>query len=65
MRTSAIHKAVKAVADFVRGTQQTVEYLTWVYTERTRVQFDLRGVEPDASSTASRFEEIIQAARIP
>jgi hypothetical protein len=59
------HKAVRAVADLVQGTQQTVEYFTWVYTERTRVQFDVRGVEPDASSTASRFEEIIQAARIP
>ena len=59
------HKAVKAVADFVQGTQQTVEYFTWVYTERTRVQFDVRGVDPDAASTASRFEEIIQAAKIP
>jgi hypothetical protein len=59
------HKAVKAVADFLQGTKQTVEYFTWIFTEHTRVQFDVRAEEPDASSAVARLEEIIQAARIP
>ena len=59
------HKAVKAVADLPPGTRSITEYFTWIYTERTRVQFDVRGIEPEASSTASRLEEIIQTATIP
>jgi len=57
------HNAVRAVADATHSGQ--VEYFTWIFTERTRVQFDVRGVEPDASVITSRLGEIIQAARIP
>jgi hypothetical protein len=57
------HNAVTAVADLTHSGQ--VEYFTWIFTERTRVQFDVRGPEPDASTTTSRLGEIIQAATIP
>jgi hypothetical protein len=59
-------KAVNATADFLayNGAKQ-VEYFTWVFTERTRVQFDVRGVEPDARQTEARFQTIVRAARIP
>jgi hypothetical protein len=57
------HKAVRAVADLTHSGQ--VEYFTWIFTERTRVQFDVRGVEPDASTITSRLGTIVQAAQIP
>jgi hypothetical protein len=60
--TIAGHNALRAAADFSPGT---VEYFTWIFSERTRVQFDVRGVEPDASTVTSRLEEVIQAAEIP
>lgn len=58
--------AVNATADFVafNGAKQ-VEYFTWIFTGRTRVQFDVRGPEPDAGLTAARFQTIVRAARIP
>jgi hypothetical protein len=70
--------AVSAIADFVPAhasagprrparpaSQKLVEYFTWVFTEHTRVQFDVRGSETAAALVASRLEEIVQAARIP
>jgi hypothetical protein len=42
-----------------------VEYFTWIFTERTRVQFNVRGDDPDASQTETRFQQIVRAARIP
>jgi hypothetical protein len=71
-------QAESAIADFTPAHAQPgarrpagppagkmVEYFTWIFTERTRVQFDVRGAEGDAELVASRLEEIIQAARIP
>jgi hypothetical protein len=62
------HSAVKAVADLVQPTfraGKAVEYFTWIFTERTRAQFYVRGAEPGAGSAALRLEEIIQSATIP
>jgi hypothetical protein len=59
------HKAVRAAADRTENSQRTAEYFTWIFTERTRVQFDVRGADADASGVAARLEEIIQAANIP
>jgi hypothetical protein len=61
------HQAVSAVADFPPGArfERHVEYFTWIFTERTRVQFDVRGTEPDAAATTARLEQIILAASIP
>ncbi|HEV3061413.1 MAG TPA: hypothetical protein VGY48_24405 [Vicinamibacterales bacterium] len=58
-------KAVRATADFVVVGKPQVEYFTWIFTERTRVQFDVRGDDPDASQTEMRFQQIVRAARIP
>jgi hypothetical protein len=59
-------KAVSATADFiVLGGKKQVEYFTWIFTEHTRVQFDVRGSEPEASQTEARFQQIVRAARIP
>jgi hypothetical protein len=59
-------KAVTATADFiVPGGKKQVEYFTWIFTERTRVQFDVRGSEPEASQTEARFQQIVHTARIP
>jgi hypothetical protein len=61
------HDAVSAVADFppTGRVAREVEYFTWIFTERTRVQFDVRGTEPDASATMTRLERIIRGATIP
>ena len=72
------HAAVSAIADFEppRGApgprrpaaptpQPLVEYFTWIFTEHTRVQFDVRGEEAEAALVAARLDEIIQASRIP
>jgi hypothetical protein len=58
-------KAVSATADFVVAAKPQVEYFTWIFTERTRVQFNVRGDDPGASQTETRFQEIVHAARIP
>jgi hypothetical protein len=58
-------KAVSATADFVMVGKPQVEYFTWIFTERTRVQFDVRGDDPDASQTETRFQRIVRGARIP
>jgi hypothetical protein len=54
-----------ATADFIGQGHGQVEYFTWIFTERTRVQFDVRGSDPQASQTDARFQEIVRAARIP
>jgi hypothetical protein len=58
-------RAVQATADFIGQAQPQVEYFTWILTERTRVQFDVRSTDPEASQTEARFQEIVRAARIP
>jgi hypothetical protein len=58
-------KAVSATADFAVVGKPQVEYFTWIFTESTRVQFDVRGDDPDASQTETRFQQIVRAARIP
>lgn len=59
------HHAIKATADFMAMRQRGVEYFTWIYTEHTRVQFDVRGVEPEAGLVALRVESLIDGAQIP
>lgn len=59
------HNAETATADFVERGQNWVEYFAWIYTEKTRVQFDIRGMEPDASFVRAQFDQIIQLADIP
>jgi hypothetical protein len=48
-----------------RHDRTGVEYLTWVFTERTRVQFDVRGTPDRAADVNAALEGIITAARIP
>jgi hypothetical protein len=59
------HKAVRAAADYSDNALPVAEYFTWIFTERARVQFDVRGTDADASAVAARVEEIIHAAMIP
>jgi hypothetical protein len=61
----ANHRAVRAVADFAQGSRTRAEFFTWIFTERTRVKFDVRGAEPGSLSAAMRLEGIIQSAAIP
>ena len=61
----ANHRAVRAVADIAQGSRTRAEFFTWIFTERTRVQFDVRGAAPGSLSAAMRLEEIIQSAAIP
>ncbi len=58
-------KAVQATADFIGQGHGQVEHFTWIITEHTRVQFDVRGPDPEASQTEARFQAIVRAARIP
>jgi hypothetical protein len=59
------HQAEIAVADFIERDQQMVEYFTWVFTERTRVQFDVRGTPERSADVNAALEGIVTTARIP
>jgi hypothetical protein len=61
------HQAISAIADYPSAGRfaRQVEYFTWIFTERTRVQFDVRGPEPDAAAETARLNQIILAASIP
>jgi hypothetical protein len=53
---------VQAIADL---RPEGAEYFTWIFTEHTRVQFDVRGTDAEASLVAARLQSIIESAQIP
>jgi flavin-dependent dehydrogenase len=59
------HQAESAVGEFLQDDRKTIEYFTWIFTEHTRVQFDIRGAEDGAALVNSALNEIIRTARIP
>jgi hypothetical protein len=57
--------AVTAIADYVRGGQPRVEFLTWIDGEKSRVVFSARMPASELANFQPRFEELTQSAVVP
>ena len=67
MLTIGGKQALSAVSDYGPGPQgiHMAEYLTWIYTEKTRVLFFARVPEPRFQNLKPVFDQIIATASVP
>lgn len=59
------NQGISVVADYVNLGQKKTEYMTWIYTGKTRVFFDGRVPEAQLSAFQSRLDEMIHTAVVP
>jgi beta-lactamase regulating signal transducer with metallopeptidase domain len=59
------NQALRAIGENEQGNQKLVEFLTWIYTEHTRVYFFARTTLPDEDSVQITFDQLLQSAKIP
>jgi hypothetical protein len=64
MRQIGGSQALSCVAEYFKGEQKMVEYLTWVRSENTNVLFSAFGQANDLDEFRKRLDPIVETAKI-